>query len=75
LTVINALGGADLDNVSVAASRPFRSISMIEDIIVHPEHLAHVPAKHALGLDRGWNAARMLPSALPRPLSQTIPAR
>jgi hypothetical protein len=31
--------GADIDNISVAVSRPFLSISMIKDIIVNREHL------------------------------------
>jgi hypothetical protein len=45
LTGINARGGADLDDVSVAVSRPFESNSMIKDIIVYLEHpIARDPA-------------------------------
>ena len=40
MTAINPRGSADLDNASMAASRPFGSISMIKEIIVDPEHLA-----------------------------------
>jgi hypothetical protein len=36
---LNARGGANLDNASMAGSRPFGSISMIKEIIVHLRHL------------------------------------
>jgi nucleotide-binding universal stress UspA family protein len=46
LTGIKAGGCIDLDNASVAVSRPFGSISMIKDIIVNLEHrIARDPAR------------------------------
>jgi nucleotide-binding universal stress UspA family protein len=46
LTGINAHGGVDLDNASVAVSRPFGSISMIKDVIVNLEpRIVHDPAR------------------------------
>jgi hypothetical protein len=43
---LNARGGANLDNASMAGSRPFGSISMIKEIIVHLRHLvARDPAR------------------------------
>jgi nucleotide-binding universal stress UspA family protein len=46
LTGINAHGDVDLDNASVAVSRPFGSISMIKDIIVNLElRIARDPAR------------------------------
>jgi nucleotide-binding universal stress UspA family protein len=46
LTGINVHDGVDLDNTSVAVSRPFGSISMIKDIIVNLElRIARDPAR------------------------------
>jgi hypothetical protein len=55
---LTARGGANLDNASMAGSRPFGSISMIKDIIVNLRHLAaRDPARDfAIGVAESFDA-------------------